>query len=156
MSVLRVLSRPLMALPVVLSGFEAVARPANHRERAAVFSPLAEKLGFEIDERRSDRTTRALGASMAIAGFALIFGKMPRTASFLLAVLQIPVAVANNAFWTHSGEERRADIAGLLTSCGAVGGFLAAAADTGGKPSLAWRREQARKNSEKMRAVRAS
>lgn len=156
MSILRGIARPLLALPFVLSGVEALARPAGHRERAAVFASLAEKVGVELDERQTDRATRALGATTALAGLLLAFGKAPRSAALILAAVQLPITVANNPFWTHKGEQRRTDVAGLIAGAGLAGGVLMAAADTHGKPSFSWRRAARVENRAKLQEVQAA
>ena len=118
MSVLRTVARPLLACPFVLAGIDAFARPAGHRERAQTFAPLAKKAGMEFDETTADLATRGLGVGFALAGLALATGKCPRVAGGVLAALEVPVALANNPFWRHRGERRRADLAGLAQEYG--------------------------------------
>ena len=93
MNILRALGRPFLALPFVLSGVEALARPAGHRERAEMMAPLANTLGVPLEERHYDMATRALGATTAVAGLALAFGKAPRFAALALAGVQVPIMV---------------------------------------------------------------
>ena len=140
MSILRVLARPLLATPFIVSGVDALVRPASHRERAETLTPLAEKAGYPVSTKQVDLATRAFGLSNILCGAALATGKMPRTSALVLAATQLPVAVANNPVWLHKGAERRKDLAGLTASAGLLGGVLLAAADLAGKPSHSWRR----------------
>ncbi len=139
MNILRALGRPFLALPFVLSGVEALARPAGHRERAEMMAPLANTLGVPLEERHYDMATRALGATTAVAGLALAFGKAPRFAALALAGVQVPIMAANNPFWRYRGEERREAMAGMVGGLGLLGGVMIAAADRAGKPSHAYR-----------------
>lgn len=156
MSILRKTARPLLALPFVLSGMEAAIRPSRHRERAAVFAPLTEKAGIELDERTTDRLTRALGAANVLAGFALASGRAPRIGALILAALQIPITLANNAFWLHAGDQRQEDIAGIVAGAGLIGGALLAVGDRDGKPSLSWARDNRARQREEIRALKDS
>lgn len=119
--------------------------PKNHRDRAEVMIDLADSAGIDFSgsNRPSastiDLATRATGAAMTIAGAGLALGKLPRTAALALGVIQIPLSLANNPFWLHTGEERKKDIGGLLQSAGLIGGALIASTDRGGKPSVGWR-----------------
>lgn len=140
MSILRALARPLLATPFIVSGTDALIRPANHRERAANVTPLLDKAGYPLTEKQIDRATRVLGLTNVLCGAALAVGKFPRFSALVLAATEAPVALANHPVWLHNGPERRKDLLALTESAGLLGGVLLAAADLAGKPSQSWRR----------------
>ncbi len=140
MSILRALARPLLATPFIVSGLDALIRPVNHRERAENVAPLLDKAGYPLSEKQMDRATRVLGLTNVLCGSALAVGKFPRAAALLLSGIEVPVALANNPLWLHSGPERRKDLLELTQSAGLLGGVLLAASDLAGKPSRSWRR----------------
>jgi putative oxidoreductase len=73
------------------------------------------------------------------AGLALGFGKFPRLAALLLAGSLAPTT-AMHRFWDlEDPKERTEQQIHFLKNLGLLGGLLIAAADTHGKPSLAWR-----------------
>ncbi len=154
MSILRALARPLLATPFLVSGMDALVRPASHRERAETLTRLAEKAGYPVTTKQVDRATRALGLSNILCGAALATGKMPRTSAAILAVTQVPVSIANNPVWLHKGTERRKDLLGLTSAAGLLGGVLLAAADLAGKPSFSWRRIHRQERRQEIAAVR--
>ena len=155
MNILRTLARPLIAAPFILSGFDALARPAGHRERAALYQPLLDKADIHLSGRQLDLSTRLLGLTNIACGTCLALGKAPRISATVLSGVQVPLALANNPFWTHRGAERSADIAGLIVQGGLLGGLLLAASDLAGQPSYAWRRANNRDQRAEVRAVKA-
>ncbi len=154
MSILRALARPLLATPFIVSGVDALVRPASHRDRAEVLTPLAEKAGYPVSTKQVDLATRALGLTNVLCGAALATGKMPRSGAAILVVTQLPVAIANNPVWLHKGAERRQDLLGLTSSAGLLGGVMLAAADLAGKPSHSWRRMYKREHRRELADLR--
>ena len=140
MNLLRLIARPMLAAPFVLAGFDAARSPEKHRERAASLYALASKFGAPTPSAaNTDLITRATGGAMMAAGAALATGKMARLSAAVLALAEVPLALANNPFWEHSGEAQKQDLLGLASAAGLVGGALIASADRVGKPSLGWR-----------------
>lgn len=139
-NLLRAIARPLLAAPFILAGLDAATAPEHHRERAAHLYSLAEKAGLKIELSAAavDTTTQATGLAMTAAGTALALGKLPRFSAATLAVLHVPLALANNPFWTHEGAERHNSLVNLAGAAGLIGGALIASADRVGKPSLGW------------------
>ncbi len=154
MSILRALARPLLATPFIVSGIDALIRPANHRERAENVAPLLDKAGYPLTEKQMDRATRALGLTNVLCGAALAVGKFPRFSALVLATTEVPVALANNPVWLHKGAERRQDLLRLAESAGLLGGVLLAATDLAGKPSRSWRRAYKHDLRQEIEAVR--
>ncbi|MFT3943559.1 MAG: DoxX family protein [Ancrocorticia sp.] len=155
MSILRALARPLLATPFVVSGIDALIRPANHRERAENVAPLLDKAGYPLTEKQMDRATRALGLTNVLCGAALAVGKFPRFSALVLAATEVPVALANNPVWLHKGAERRKDLLRLTEAAGLLGGVLLAASDLAGKPSRSWRRMYKQDLRQQLETVRA-
>ncbi len=154
MSILRALARPLLATPFIVSGIDALIRPANHRERAENVAPLLDKAGYPLTEKQMDHATRAFGLTNVLCGAALAVGKFPRFSALVLAATEVPVSLANNPVWLHKGPERRKDILGLTESAGLLGGVLLAASDLAGKPSRSWRRSYKHDLRKEIEAVR--
>ncbi|MGO3083777.1 DoxX family membrane protein [Ancrocorticia populi] len=154
MSIMRALARPLLATPFAASGADALLKPAGHRERARIFEPIADKAGIELTDKNLDLATRALGITQILGAAGLATGKFPRFSAAVLAAVQVPLALANNPVWLHTGAARREDLAGLATSAGLIGGAGLAAADLAGKPSLGWRRANRSAQRHELRAAR--
>lgn len=99
------------ALPFAVCGLDALLDPQPHRERAAHLTAPAEALGLKpLRGKDTDRLTRLTGALLIAGSAALVRNSGPvRAAGFALAALQIPLALANNPFWTYadSGQRRR-------------------------------------------------
>ena len=95
-------------------------------------------------------TTRLLvkidGGVKVVAGTMLALGKAPRLASTALAASLIPTTLAGHRFWEETDPEAKTDQQiHFFKNVGLLGGLLIAAADTEGKPSLAWRGRKAAK-----------
>ncbi|MDP9806714.1 putative membrane protein YphA (DoxX/SURF4 family) [Trueperella bonasi] len=141
------LARPLLAAPFIASGIDALTKPESHREAANRALDVVESLGIQRPSQSSvDFITRATGAVFTVAGLTLARGKLPRSSALLLGALQLPISLARNPFWEHSGKERRESISSLISAAGLVGGALIATQDRGGKPSLAWRAQRLAKD----------
>lgn len=143
MHLIRAFARPLLAAPFILAGLDAATKPETHRARIANLNSLAEKVGLSLPQgTQLDPLTRSTGIVMTLAGTAFATSKLPRLSAALLGALQIPVALANNPFWQSEGAQRRADLLGLASAAGLVGGAVIAAYDREGRPSVAWRAEK--------------
>ncbi|MFC5369740.1 DoxX family protein [Arcanobacterium bovis] len=140
MSVLRKIARPMLAAPFVLAGLDAAIRPDTHRERAQKIYNLAQQFGVKAPSAEvTDAVTRGTGIAMVSCGLALARSRAPRISAALLGFMNVPLALANNPFWEHRGEEQRQDFLNLASAAGLIGGALIASSDREGKPSLAWR-----------------
>jgi uncharacterized membrane protein YphA (DoxX/SURF4 family) len=97
--------------------------------------------------RLDDETiVRIDGGVKLVAGTMLALGKFPRLASTALAASLIPTTVAGHRFWQESDPDvKAAQQLEFLKNLGLLGGLLIAAADTEGRPSLAWRGRKAAK-----------
>ncbi|CAM5282207.1 hypothetical protein SAVIM338S_00157 [Streptomyces avidinii] len=139
MAVLRKLTRPLLAAPFVTGGLHTLRRPERAAESAQpVFRAVSKRFpALGGDPRQLVRVT---GAVQAAAGLMLATGRAPRLAALTLATTLVPTSLAAHAFWTVEDPQERARLrARFLTDLSVLGGLLIAAADTHGKPSLAYR-----------------
>ncbi|MFD3548649.1 DoxX family membrane protein [Streptomyces sp. NPDC058655] len=154
MAVLRKLARPLLAAPLVSGGLRTLRRPEAVAELAR---PVARAVGDRIPALAADplQLVRATGAVQLGAGLLFATGRAPRLAALTLAATLVPTALADHAFWTEEDKEERARQRALfLTDLSLLGGLLIAAADTHGKPSLAYRSRHALDHAHPVRAVR--
>lgn len=153
---LRRIARPLLASVFIADGWRAVRHPSQEVEHLpqaeTALATLVEKAPVPLTP---DLIVRAAGAAKIVAGGLLGLGVAPRAAATVLTVLHLPTVVAAHPFWTARGEERREQILGLVRDSAVLGGLLLAAADTAGKPSLAWRLDTARATSAKQAATTA-
>ncbi|MEW2068150.1 DoxX family membrane protein [Streptomyces sp. NPDC007346] len=147
MTVLRKLARPLLASMFVSGGYDAVRDPAR-------LVPAAEPVTDPVSARVSPRTSllpedpehlvRLNGAVQLGAGVLLALGCAPRLASAALAATLIPTTLAAHRYWTvEDPQERAAQRIHFFKNASMLGGLLIAAADTHGKPSLAYRTRHA-------------
>ncbi|MGW5852267.1 DoxX family protein [Streptomyces sp. NPDC055254] len=154
MAVLRKLARPLLAAPFVTAGLRALRHPEGVAE---VVRPVAGAVGKRVPALAGDprQLVRVTGAVQAGAGLLLATGRAPRLAALALAAALVPTSLTAHAFWTvEDPEERARQRARFLTDLSAFGGLLIAAADTHGKPSLAYRSRHALDHRHPVKAVR--
>ncbi len=140
MAVLRRVARPLLAAKFIRDGIASVRDPAlpdppedarGEREAPA----LATRLPFLPED--PEQLARIQGAVQLGAGVLLALGRAPRLASAALAATLVSSALTAGGRGPEDGfGARRVD---LLTDLSLLGGLLIAAADTHGKPSLAYR-----------------
>ncbi len=147
MTVLRKVARPLLASMFVSGGFNTVRDPQRLVPAAA---PVTDVLSSAVAPRTSllpedpERLVRLSGAVQLGAGLLLALGRSPRLASAALAATLVPTTLAAHRYWTiEDPEERAAQRIHFLKNASLFGGLLIAAADTHGKPSLAYRTRRA-------------
>jgi putative oxidoreductase len=79
-----------------------------------------------------------------VAGLALATGRAPRLSALALAATVVPTTVAGHPFWEESDPQAKAgQKVHFFKNVSMLGGLLIAAADTNGKPGLAWRAKRA-------------
>lgn len=142
MSIVRRIARPLMAAIFISGGLDALRHPATKTGRAApLIHKIAEPLGLPDDP---EMLVRANGATMIGGGALLALGRLPRIASLSLLVSLVPTTYAGHAFWAEEDDaQRAAQRTHFLKNLAIIGGLLIAAADTQGRPGLAWRAQHA-------------
>lgn len=154
MAVLRKLARPLLAAPFVTGGLRTLRHPEDVAEAVR---PVARAVGKRVPALAGDprQLVRVTSAAQAAAGLLLATGRAPRLAALTLAASLVPTSLTAHAFWTvEDPEERARQRARFLTDLSALGGLLIAAADTHGKPSLAYRSRHALDHRHPVKAVR--
>lgn len=141
----------MLAALFIQGGVNALRAPQGHVEAARpvldAVSPAVDKAVevAPIDHRPDDEMLVKIDAGVKIvAGSMLALGKFPRLASTALAASLIPTTLAAHRFWEETDEGRKAEQQiHFLKNLGLLGGLLIAAADTEGKPSLAWQGRRA-------------
>jgi uncharacterized membrane protein YphA (DoxX/SURF4 family) len=135
MAVLRKITRPLLATPFVIEGVRALRRPLP---LAAGTESWARRLGVPVDDPL--RVVKLNAAVQIGAGGLLALGRLPRTASLVLAASLVPTTLGEHAWWKEEDPELRKDqILEFAQRIGLFGALLLGAADTHGKPSAAYR-----------------
>ncbi|MEU1487150.1 DoxX family protein [Streptomyces sp. NPDC005752] len=139
MAILRTVARPLLASAFISGGLRTLRDPHSV---AALADPMAQPIAGRIPQLPND-TTRLVQINSAVqigAGALLAVGRFPRASALALAVSLVPTTLAGHAWWNVEDTEERARQRVLFTkNLSLLGGLLIAAADTHGKPSLAYR-----------------
>ncbi|MGX1882989.1 DoxX family protein [Streptomyces sp. NPDC055287] len=139
MPILRKAARPLLASAFVSGGLRTMRDPHAVAPAAGpVAQPVAERV-----PRLPDDTVRLVQINSAVqvgAGFLLSIGRFPRASALALAASLVPTTIAGHAWWkTEDPDERVRQRVQFVKNMSLFGGLLLAAADTHGKPSLAYR-----------------
>jgi uncharacterized membrane protein YphA (DoxX/SURF4 family) len=115
----------------------------RHPERVApvaepVVRPLVENVpGLPAE---TEQAVRLNGAVQLVGGVLLAIGWWPRLAAAAIAGTLVPTTAAGHRFWEAEDDQtRKQQRIHFLKNVSMLGGLLIAAADTGGRPSLAWR-----------------
>ncbi|WP_328859873.1 DoxX family protein [Streptomyces sp. NBC_00306] len=139
MAILRTAARPLLASVFVSGGFRTLLDPRSVAPAAApVALPVAERVPRLPED--TERLVRINGAVQLGAGVLLAAGRFPRASALALAASLVPTTLAGHAWWKTEDPEERARLRTQFTkNVSLFGGLLIAAADTHGKPSLAYR-----------------
>ncbi|MDO5034473.1 MAG: DoxX family membrane protein [Actinomycetaceae bacterium] len=141
MNVLRMVARPLIALPFIVDGLSAVKDPDEHAEQFQKVSPYLERLGVPpVITSDAKMASRVLGAFTVAAGTSYALGKSPRVCATALAAAAVPIALVQNPVWTTKDPvQRNRYRRGLERYGAALGGLILASVDREGEPSKAWR-----------------
>ena len=135
----------MLASIFIIEGYRALREP----ERVA---PAAEPVVRRISERvpavpaKTEQAVRLNGAVQMVAGALLALGRFPRLSALAIAGTLVPTTLAGHRFWEEEEEASQAQQRiHFLKNLSMFGGLLIAAADTAGKPSIAWRTRHAAK-----------
>jgi len=144
MSGLRDLARPMLASVFVTQGLDTFQHPERVSELAdPVVRPLADRVPILTETEHAVRINAAIQVG---AGTMLGLGLLPRLSALAIAGSMVPTTLAGHRFWEAKDPlERKMQRIQFLKNVTIVGGLLVAAGDTGGNPSLAWRRRHAAK-----------
>jgi putative oxidoreductase len=148
----------MLASIFALQGYDTMKHPEKVVARAEpVVRPLAEAVPVVPD--KTEDAVRLNGAVQFTAGSLLALGVLPRLSALAIAATLVPTTVAGHRFWEVEDEKERAQQRiHFLKNLAIFGGLLIAAADTAGRPSLAWRSRYAARYTRRdlSRATRAA
>jgi uncharacterized membrane protein YphA (DoxX/SURF4 family) len=133
----------MLASIFVAQGFATMLHPERVAPRAdPVVQPLTELVPGVLDS--TEDAVRLNGAVQFTAGSLLALGILPRLSAVAIAATLVPTTVAGHRFWeVEDDKERAQQRIQFLKNLAIFGGLLIAAADTAGRPSLAWRSRHA-------------
>lgn len=133
----------MLASIFVTAGYETLRNPERVAPLAEpVVRPVIDQVPFLPEQTAS--AVRLNGAVQVVAGTLLAFGKVPRLSALALAATLVPTTWAGHRFWEAEDEQERAgQKIHFMKNVSMLGGLLICAADTGGRPSLAWRGQHA-------------
>jgi putative oxidoreductase len=143
MNGLRAMARPMLASIFVVQGLDTFQHPERVAKAAEpIVGPIADPVPAVPAD--TEQAVRLNGAVQTVAGTTLGLGILPRLSALVLAGTLVPTTLAGHRYWEIEDAELRAQQRfHFLKNLTMLGGLLLAAADTGGSPSLAWRRTRA-------------
>ncbi|MFD9877194.1 DoxX family protein, partial [[Kitasatospora] papulosa] len=139
MAILRKVARPLLASVFISGGIRTLRDP---HAVAGAAEPVARPVSMRVPQLPDDtvRLVRINSAVQVGAGVLLAAGRFPRASALALAASLVPTTLAGHAWWkAQDPEERARQRVQFTKNLSLLGGLLIAAADTHGKPSLAYR-----------------
>jgi uncharacterized membrane protein YphA (DoxX/SURF4 family) len=147
-------ARPLLASIFIYGGIGALRAVEAHAKAAGPFIEDAFEKGASLIPAAVPRdpvTLVKIDAAVKLgAGLALASNKAPRLASLLLLGTLAPTTLAAHRFWDiKDPAERQQQTVEFFKNTSLAGALLLASADTGGKPSIAWRTRRAAKKASK-------
>jgi putative oxidoreductase len=152
--ILRRVARPLLASVFIYGGIGALRAAEDHAKAVGPFLEDAFDKGAGVIPASIPRDPVTLVKIDAVvkvgAGLALATNKAPRLASLLLLGSLAPTTLALHRFWDiKDPAERQQEKIQFVKNTSLAGALLLATADTGGKPSIAWRTRRAAKKAGK-------
>lgn len=137
---IRRIARAALASYFVNEAAKAFTTTKKQAEEAAPFVEFVSRESGNKVPNNPELFVQGQGALMGVAGGALALGKLPRLSAALLAPTVGANAYMHEAFWAEKDPAVRArKQSNFFRTLAIVGGVLLAAADTAGKPGLAWR-----------------
>ncbi|WP_029107737.1 DoxX family protein [Mycobacterium sp. URHD0025] len=137
----------MLSATFIARGVETLRDPSasteTTRRTLGALSALPGPVGAGVPNN-ADTVARVNAAVQVAGGLLFALGRAPRLTAAALAVTMIPRSIGSQAFLKdsdpqHAAAQRRE----FLTDVSLLGGLIIAAADTAGKPSLAWRGRRA-------------
>jgi uncharacterized membrane protein YphA (DoxX/SURF4 family) len=144
---IRRIARPMLSATFIARGVDTLRDPTSATETArstlGALSMLPGPVGTGVPTNAT-AVARVNAAVQVAGGLLLAVGRAPRLTAAALAVTMIPGSLGSQAFLKESDPQRAAaQRREFLTDVSLLGGLIIAAADTAGKPSLAWRGRRA-------------
>ena len=139
----------MLASMFVVGGVNALRNTEQAAQRAKPitdrFNATVEKLAPHLPLPRDEKNLVRLNAgAQIVAGLAYATGRAPRLSATVLAATLVPTTAAGHRFWEESDPNLRANQkVHFFKNVSMMGGLLLAAADTAGKPGVAWRAKHA-------------
>jgi uncharacterized membrane protein YphA (DoxX/SURF4 family) len=122
---MRTLGRITLSAMFVDSGIDQYRNPAGRAKKAAQELPSLPE---------PELVSKALGATMAVAGASLAIGLLPGLSAALLAATLVPVTYVGHPFWAEEDEAaRRGQRVHFMKNVAMFGGLLFVAADELGR-----------------------
>jgi putative oxidoreductase len=143
MSLPRRAARAMLAASFISGGLDQIRNPQPKREPSRpVIAPIAERIPQLPKD--PEQLVKIDGAIKVAGGLGLIFGPFARPSALVLAGSLVPTTLAGHRFWeADEPQTRKQQKIHFLKNVSMLGGLLIAAADTSGRPSLAWRSRHA-------------
>lgn len=137
----------MLSATFIARGVDALRNPKPAADAArptlGMMSSLPDPVGSKVPSD-AETVAKINGAVQVVGGLLLATGKMPRLTAAALALSVVPGSLGSHTFWNESDPQRAAqERRDFLTDLSLIGGLIIAAADTEGKPSLAWRGRKA-------------
>ncbi len=129
----------MLAAIFIVQGFDTLFRPERVSPRA---EPVVQRLAEFVPPvpAQTEQAVRINGAIHLVAGSLLAVGRLPRLSALVLAATLVPTTLAGHRFWeSKDKQEREQQRIAFMKNMSMLGGLLITAADTAGRPSLAWR-----------------
>jgi uncharacterized membrane protein YphA (DoxX/SURF4 family) len=138
----RILARPLVAAPFIVTGLETLRDPRPRAEQVApTVKPIADRM--EWLPKDPETLVRLQGAISLGAGTMLLLGRFQRLSTLVLAAQLVPTVLAEHQYWTEDDPARRTgERSHLLKNAGLLGALLLAATEPRKHPQLAALRRQ--------------
>jgi len=143
------IARPMMASMFVVGGVNALKNADALAIKAKKVTdrvvPLAQR-ALPTAPIPTDAATlvRINAVAQMGAATALATGTAPRVASAVLAATLVPTTISGHPFWEETDPQvKTTQRVQFFKNVSMFGGLLLAAADTEGKPGLAWRASHA-------------
>ncbi len=116
------------------------AKPVNDEIRG-----IAGKVAPQLPVPSNDVTMVRINAGVHIlAGLGLATGRAPRLSALALATTVLPTTLAGHPFWQEKDKAARSQqMTHFFKNLSMLGGLVIAAADTEGRPGVAWRAQHA-------------
>src|SRR4051794_4684182 len=138
MSLARRAARAALAASFISGGIDQIRNP---QPKAGPASPIAKPIADRIPQLPNDPESlvKLDGVIKVVGGLGMVFGPFARPAALLLAGSLVPTTLAGHRFWeTTDPEQKVSDRVEFFKNISLVGGLLATALDTGGRPSVTW------------------
>jgi uncharacterized membrane protein YphA (DoxX/SURF4 family) len=142
----------MLASIFAIQGLDTLRNPERVAPAAEpVVGPLRERVPALPES--TEQVVRINGAVQLAGGTLLAMGWMPRLAALAIAGTLVPTTLAGHRFWEADEPQTRKQQKIQFLKNLSILGLLIAAADTGGRPSLAWRSQHAVRDVRRQSAI---